>query len=87
MAKVFKKSKKLYFGAILVLFAKIWTTMNFPEKKKALSVFKYSNYLPLCQKSEKTNEAFLRKIPNCWTDRQTDNSDFLGPSVGQGSNH
>ena len=29
--------------------------------KRARSVFKYSNYLPSCKKSEKTNELFLRK--------------------------
>ena len=67
--------------------------MNFPEKKKALSVFKYSNYLLPCQKSEKTNEPFLRKMPT-WqmerqmdrqTDGQTDNSDFIGPSIDWGS--
>ena len=32
--------------------------MNFLGKE----VFTYSNYLPSCQKSEKTNEPFLRKM-------------------------
>ena len=75
--------------------------MNFPGKK-ALSVFKYSNYLTLCKKSEKTNDPFLRKMPDRQTDRQTDrqadgqtdrqtdrqtdNSDFIRLPVGQGSN-
>ena len=30
--------------------------------KRTLSAFKYSNYLPLCQKSIKPNEPFLRKL-------------------------
>ena len=31
-------------------------------EKRVLSAFKYSDYLPLSQKAEKTNELFLRKI-------------------------
>ena len=31
-------------------------------EKRALSGFQYSNYLPLCLKSEKPNEPFLRKL-------------------------
>ena len=49
-------------------------------EKRAVSVFKYFNYLPSCQKSEKANEPFLRKMPNGRTDRRIDNGDFLGPS-------
>ena len=72
------------------MFGQKWIVLE----KRVLSLFRYSNYLPLCQKSEKTNELFLRKMPNWRTDRQTDtqtdrktdNSDFRGPSVGQGSN-
>ena len=46
--------------------------MNFAQKM-ALAVFKYSNYLPRCKKSVKTNNPFLIKMPNCWwTDKQTD---------------
>ena len=35
--------------------------------------FKYSNYLPSCQKSEKTNESFLKKmleLMHGWADGQ-----------------
>ena len=41
--------------------------------EKGLSVFKYSNFLSLCKKSEKTNDPFLRKMPNWQTNwhRQT----------------
>ena len=46
--------------------------MNFPGKKHAVSGFKYSNYLPSCKKSEKTNASFLRKMPDGQTDRQAD---------------
>ena len=49
-----------------------WAKMNFPVKR-LLPVFQYSNYLPFCQKSEKTNQQFLRKM--------TDSSDFIGLSV------
>ena len=57
--------------------------------KKTLSAFKYSNYLSLCQKSEKINVPFLRKMLNWQMDGQTDrgktdNHDFVGPSVRQG---
>ena len=38
--------------------------MNFVGKKKALSLFKYSNYLTSCKKSEKNNDPFLRKMLN-----------------------
>ena len=55
-----------------------------------MSHLKYSNYLPLCKKSEKTNDSFLRKMPKLTgsqthTDNQTNNGDFIGSSVGQGS--
>ena len=38
--------------------------MNFPGKKRALSDFKYSSYLPSGKKSEKNNDPFLRKMSN-----------------------
>ena len=44
--------------------------MNFPWKK-AQSVFKYSNYLPLCQKSEKKLMSHFWE--KCQTVEQTDN--------------
>ena len=71
--KIFQKiQKKLFWGhvAILAFFAQIWVKMNSP-RKKALSVFKYSNYLPLCNKSEKTIMPFLRKMLNWWMDGKT----------------
>ena len=40
--------------------------------EKRLSVFGYSSYLPLCQKSGKTNEPLLRNMLNWRTDRKTD---------------
>ena len=86
MRKFFSFSGKILknlFPAILGPFF-VYLDKN-AKKKKAQSVFKYYNYLPSCKKSERTNEPFLRKMLNCQTDRQT-NSDFIGPSVGQGSN-
>ena len=47
ITKFFKKSQKPYFG---------------PGLRRTLSLFQYLNYLPLCQKSEKPNEPFLRKL-------------------------
>ena len=64
MTKLFKKYKKNYFVAILVILAQTWVKINFPGKS-ALSVFKYSIYLPSCQKSEKKIKVpFLRKMIN-----------------------
>ena len=85
MIKFFKKSKKPYFGTILGPFCLNLGENGFSWKRR-LSVFRYSNYLLSCQKSEKTIEPFLRKTPDgqtdWWTDRQTDNGNFIGPSVG-----
>ena len=58
-----KKSKKTYFGATLSTFWTKLAKMNFLEKR-ALSVLKYPNYLPSLQKIRKTNQPFLRKMPN-----------------------
>ena len=55
-------------------------------EKGALSVFKYTNYLPPCQKSEKTIEPLLRTMPNRQhrrTDWQTGNGYFIGPFWGE----
>ena len=72
ITKFFKKIKKTpLLGLIRDLFAQIWAKMNFPGKR-SLSDFKYSNYQPSCQKSEKTNVLFQRKMLNWWTDRQID---------------
>ena len=57
----FKKSQKPYFGPILCLFVQIEAKNEF-SWKKGLSVFQYLNYIPLCQKSEKPNEPFMRKL-------------------------
>ena len=52
MAKFFKKSKKPYFGVISGNFCPYLGKNEFSWKKRALTVFKYSNYLPWCKKSE-----------------------------------
>ena len=82
MANFFKKSKKIYFGPFLPKSGQKWIFLG----KGLCQSYKYSNYLPSCKKSEKTNELFLRKMPNWQTDGQTDNSYFIGPSVRWGSN-
>ena len=60
MAKIFQKIKK----------EKIWNHFGAKSGQKLiflnkeLSVFKYSSYLQLCQKSDRTNDLFLIKMPN-----------------------
>ena len=77
MATFLKKSKKPilgpcgHFGLFLSKFRQKWISLE-----NRLSQFLNSNYLPSCQKSEKTNRPFLRKMMN-WrmngqTDRMTD---------------
>ena len=61
-----KKFKKIILGPIWALFAQIGQKWIFMEKR-ALPVFKYSNYLPF---QLFTNESFLTKILNWWMDRQ-----------------
>ena len=52
MTNFSKNPKNTILGPFWALFAQIWAKMKVPGKK-ALLVFKYSNYLPSCQKSEK----------------------------------
>ena len=54
--------------------------MNF-SGKKALSVFKYSNCLPLWKKLKKPDRRTDRQIDR----QQTKNGDFIGSSVGRSS--
>ena len=68
MTTFFKRSQKPYFGPILGPFAQIWDKNEF-SWKKGLSAFQYSTNLPLCKKSEKPNQPFLRKL----LDRHTKN--------------
>ena len=87
MKTFFKKSKKTFLAFLPKLGQKLF---NLEKEGIFLSVFKYSNYLPSCQKSEKTNEPLLRKSLN-WranrpTDGQANSGDFIEPSVGRGSN-
>ena len=73
MTKFFKKSQKPYFGPIMGPFGPLCPNLDrkwiFLEKR-ALTVFQYSNYLSLCQKSEKPKESFLRKLLNGHTKNQ-----------------
>ena len=45
-----KIKKKIILGPTWAVLAQSWSKINF---KRALPVFKYSNYLPSCQNSEK----------------------------------
>ena len=52
MTKFFKTPKNPILGLFLAPFAQIWAKMNF-TRKKVCQIFKYSNYLPSRQKSQK----------------------------------
>ena len=57
------------FGQFLPKFGGKWIFLE----KRALRVFKYSNYLSWCKKSDKANNPFLIKMPRCWwKDKKTD---------------
>ena len=62
ITKFFKKSQKTLFCVHSGPFWPNWGQKWIFLEKRALSVFQYSNYLPLCQKSEKPNEPFLRNL-------------------------
>ena len=84
-----KKFKKYFFRFNLGPFCSNLVKNELPWKREVCSekrdLFKYSNCLPSCQKSEKPNEPFLRELQNWWMDRktgkQTYNSDFIGTSA------
>ena len=71
MTNFFKRSKKTYCGVILGPFCPNLQKNEF-SWKIGLSVFKYFNDLPSCQKPKKTNAPLLRKILNWQTDGRTD---------------
>ena len=53
-------------GPFLSTFSQNWIFLE----KRALSVFQYSNCLPLSQNSEKSNESLLRKLLDGYTKNQ-----------------
>ena len=57
-------------GAFWALFDKFKQKLMCLEKKGSAN-FKYSKHLSICHKSDKTNEPFLRKMPNRGIDGQT----------------
>ena len=76
----FPESPKKYFGANLGLFfSQIWSKMHFMQKKTQFLDIPIIYHRVKTQK--KTNKPFLRKMLNWLIDRQTDNSDFIGPST------
>ena len=93
MTTFFKKSKKIYFGAMALFwtflpkFGQIWI---FVEK----SLYQFLN-IPIIfhrvKNQKKTNMPFLRKILNWRMDGQTEgssnNHDFVESSAWQGSNY
>ena len=89
MTKFLKKFLKNYFGVILDAFSQNVGKNEFSWKKRTLSVFKYSNYLPSCKKKKKTEKNWWPipeknpELTNKLTDGQTDNGDFIRPPVGR----
>ena len=61
-SQIFSKyPKNPILGPFLAFLLKLGPKTNFPGIR-ALSVFQYLNYLPLCQKSEKPKKPFLRRL-------------------------
>ena len=71
MTKVFKKSKKTYFGAILGPFCPNLDKNEFSWKKDCQFLNNPIIY-HRAKNQKKTNEPFLSKMPNWRTDGQTD---------------
>ena len=75
-------AKKQILGPILVCLTQIRAVDFFFFKNLALSANRYHGQLSSCTISEKTNELILRKFSDGrtegQTDRQTDESDFIG---------
>ena len=81
-----------WFGAVLDLFCQNLNKNEFSWKKGLSQFFKYSNYLPSCQKSEKKlmshswekchakTDVGTDRRTDAQTDWQTDNVDFIEPS-------
>ena len=59
--KIFQTVQKTLYKAILSIFCTYLGKNEFSWEKGLCQFFKYSNYLPSCKKSEKTNEPFLKK--------------------------
>ena len=86
MTKFFKKSKKiLFWGPFWALFAQIWAKMNFPGKKGC----HFLNIPIIYHRAKNSKKQKYHSREKCqiddWTDRRTDNDDFIGPSVRRGS--
>ena len=80
--KLFQKvQKEPYLGPFWALFTQIGQKWIFLEKR-AMSVFRYSNYLSSCQKSEKNYWAISEENTKL-RDRQTDDVDFIRPYIGK----
>ena len=77
MTKYFKKSKKTYFESILGLFCPNLGKNEFSQKTGICQILNIPIIYHRTKTHTKTNDVFLK---------QTDNGDFIGPSVGQGSN-
>ena len=62
MKSFFQKTLKILIWAHSGHFCPNWGKKRIFEEKRVMPLFQYSNYLPLCQKSENNNESFLRKL-------------------------
>ena len=74
---IFRKTNNKYFqilGSFWTIFFQTWGKMYFLEKR-ALSVYKYSKYLPCCKKSEKITTHSGQKFRTA--DGQTDRGQWF----------
>ena len=85
MTKFFKKSKKLWFGGILHPFRPNLDKNEFSWKK---GLYQFLNIPIIYHRAKSQKKLISHSWEKCRTDGRTDRqaSDFMGPSVGRGSN-
>ena len=85
MTKFIKKSKKPYFGAILGTFCPILSKNEFSWKKGLCQLLNIPIIYHIAKnEKELINHSWEKCRTDGRTDRQIDNSYFIGPSVERG---
>ena len=78
MIQTKENGKNLHFGPDLGRLGPSSSRQFSPPQNLTLSVYRYHGQLSSCTISEKTNDpVFKNLVTDEWTDRQTDESDFL----------
>ena len=81
-----------FLGIILGRLSKNWANLDKNECSWKKGLCQFSNIPIIYHHAKKQKKTIERKMLNWWaetgrqTDRQTDNSDFIEPSIGRGSN-